>query len=53
MTKRVWIELKCPKCEKKWEIMSADAEGLRAIDTEQRECSNCRLRGDRTGAIIK
>jgi endogenous inhibitor of DNA gyrase (YacG/DUF329 family) len=53
MTKRVWIELKCPKCDKKWEIMSADAEGLRAIDTEQRECPTCRIRGDRTGAIIK
>lgn len=53
MTKRVWIELKCPKCEKKWEIMSIDEHGLRAVDTEQRECTDCRMKGYRTGAIIK
>lgn len=53
MTKRVWIELKCPKCERKWEIMSIDAHGLSAADSEQRECGKCLVRGERTGAIIK
>lgn len=53
MTKRVWIELKCPRCEKRWEIMSIDEHGLRAVDTEQRQCSSCSVNGVRTGAIVK
>lgn len=53
MTKRAWIELMCPRCEKKWEIMAVDAHGLSAVDAEQRECTECRIRGERTGAIIK
>lgn len=53
MTKRAWIELRCPRCEKRWEIMAIDAEGLRAVDTEQRACRDCKTNGVRTGAIIK
>lgn len=53
MEKRAWIELKCPRCEKQWEIMAADSQGLSAVDAEQRECADCRIKGVRTGAVIK
>lgn len=43
--KRPWMQMECPKCASRWEVMAIDSKGKRAVDSDQRICKLCKVQG--------
>lgn len=50
--KRKLVEFVCAPCDRRWEALSIDTDGIRLTDSEMRLCSKCGQHGNLTGLVF-